>query len=130
MIQMNHLRITPGGVIFAAHINLGTTRRQFMASRKMRIRRGRKDLPSPTLTRRKAEAAQRLSDYIEDERLRLMRAISLLDTVRIAMEAMESDRVFARGEPLLSDVLPIARDAVNETINRLDSLALRPLIDG
>lgn len=100
-----------------------------MASRKTRAQRGRKDLPSSTPTGRKAEAAQRLSDYIDDERLRLMRAISLLDTVRLAMEAMERDRVFAQGEPLLSDVLPIARDAVNETINRLDSIKLRPLIE-
>ena len=70
-------------------------------------------------------AAECLRDYIEDERLRLMRATAVLDVMRIAME--EKDAGTEVDIPCYSDVARVARDLVNKSINNLDSVAIGPL---
>ena len=62
-----------------------------------------------------------IEDAIEEERARLMRAHSLLNCVAIAMDAEE---VSPKAGPHYPTLIETARDLVNESINRLDSMNL------
>ncbi|PZN31554.1 MAG: hypothetical protein DIU71_09640 [Proteobacteria bacterium] len=62
-----------------------------------------------------------LEDVIEDERLRLMKAHSILSCATIAMEEGHLDE---RG-PYYPAIIDLARDLIDETLRRLDSVKLR-----
>ena len=66
-----------------------------------------------------------LEELIEDERTRLMKARSVLGCVALAMEGDEQN-----SELDFIDIIELARNLINESINRLDSVNLRPLLDG
>jgi hypothetical protein len=62
-----------------------------------------------------------LEKIVEEERSRLVKAHAILNCVVIAME---DDGICAGGGPYYPAVIESARDLVNESINRLDSVGL------
>jgi hypothetical protein len=66
-------------------------------------------------------------DAIEEERHRLMKAEAILDCVLLAMA--ENDGC-GDSPPHYPSVLKIARDLVNQSIDQLDSVRLKPMIRG
>lgn len=69
-------------------------------------------------------AAMPLLEAIENERNRLMQAESLLDVVLAAMEGCEGEV----DGPHFPNVIELARDLVNASIDELDAVKLKPLI--
>ena len=69
-------------------------------------------------------AFEALEDTIEDERLRLLKARSVLSCVTLAMETSVDDR--DRQTPCYPVVIDLAADLVDEAIERLDSVNLQP----
>jgi hypothetical protein len=67
-----------------------------------------------------------LEDLIEAERARLMTAHSIMSCVAVAMEAEE---VGSGHGPYYPGLIELARDLVNESIGRLDTLAVAPLFE-
>lgn len=67
-----------------------------------------------------------VEDAIEDERARLMDAETILHCVVIAMN--ETDPSDTHG-PYYQNVIEVARDLVVESINRLDSVRMRPMLE-
>lgn len=65
-------------------------------------------------------------EALEDERSRLMEAEAVLNCVLVAMD--DDDGCNARG-PYYPSVIGLARDLVNQSINQLDSVRLRPMIE-
>lgn len=61
---------------------------------------------------------------IEEERARLMQVESLLDCLLAAMDKDGDDT----GDPYYPSVIELARELVNRTIEQLDSVKLKPLI--
>lgn len=62
---------------------------------------------------------------IEEERARLMQVESLLDCL---LAAMDNDGDDDAGDPYYPSVIELARELVNRTIEQLDSVKLKPLI--
>ena len=69
-----------------------------------------------------------LTQIIEGERARLMRVHSVLSCLTLAMDHMDYDESDPRG-PDCPLVIEIVRDLVQESIDRLDSVHVDPLID-
>jgi hypothetical protein len=67
-----------------------------------------------------------LEDAIEDERARLMDAESILHCVVIAMSEGDPADTHA---PYYQNVIGIAREILVESINRLDSVRMRPILE-
>lgn len=70
---------------------------------------------------------ENLEEAIEDERARLMRAHSILGCIALAMEG---DDGVNPARPYYPDLIELARDLVNESINSLESGKLQRLIGG
>jgi len=70
-------------------------------------------------TQESSTHVQRIEDVIDDERMRLMKAHSILQCVAIAMEA---EQVCAGAGPYWPSVIESALEMVNESIRRLDGL--------
>lgn len=67
-----------------------------------------------------------LHDAIEAERARLMEADSVLACLYVALDPMAED---ALKGPYFPDVVKIARKLLRKSIDQLDSVELRPLIE-
>lgn len=80
-------------------------------------RSSRRALPAGTPAMANLDA---LEETIEDERTRLMIAHSLLNCAAIAMEAED---VCTGDSPHYPSIVELARDLINRSINRLDSVA-------
>jgi hypothetical protein len=63
---------------------------------------------------------------LEAERTRLMKAESAL---RCALVAMDYDADFSADEPYYPNVVELARDLLRHSIDQLDSLRLRPMLE-
>lgn len=70
------------------------------------------------------QTAAGLEDRIEEERARLMRALSLLDGALLALEAAEEDGRGATDGPHCPTLIEMARELVNTSVNELDSVNL------
>lgn len=80
-----------------------------------------------------------LIEAIEEERHRLMKAEAVLNCVLLAMNdeqecidedgCEEDDECIEGHRPHYPSVLDVARDLVNQSINQLDSVRLRPMIE-
>lgn len=93
---------------------------------KPRARQGRNKNLKPALPSAAATSVpEALHEAIEDERARLMDAEAVLHCVMIALD--DDDRWNTHG-PYYQSVIGIARDLVTKTINRLDSVTLRPIL--
>lgn len=98
--------------------NMHTVRmNQNTKSMPTRIPRARQQLTAPELH------STELIEAIEAERCRLMKAQAVLKCALAAME-FESNA----DAPYYPDVLELAQDIVNQSIDQLDSIKLRPLI--
>ena len=91
-------------------------------------------LPSPrtidvSSDRSRSDSTQMLAliGAIENERDRLMTAESLLACVLAAMESYDTDDPDG---PYYPSVLELAREILNESLSKLDSAKLKPLIRG
>jgi hypothetical protein len=71
-------------------------------------------------------ATQALKDIIEEERTRLMTAESVLECAMLAMDETDHDQ--AQG-PYYQNVIGVARDLILQSIDRLDSVRLGPMLD-
>lgn len=69
-------------------------------------------------------ALEALEDTVEDERLRLLKARSVLSCITLAMETSADSQ--DRQSPYYPIVIDLAADLVNEAIERLDSVNLQP----
>ncbi len=69
-------------------------------------------------------SAGALEEIIEEERARLMKARSILGCVMLAMEGNDEGPC----ELDFPDIIELARSLINESINRLDSVNLRPFL--
>jgi len=87
-------------------------------SPRTRSRSGVKSTSAPSQDAGKVSMPSSLEDAIEDERSRLMRAHSILGCVTLAMEGDEGANLT---RPYYPDLIELARDLVNESINALDS---------
>jgi hypothetical protein len=67
-----------------------------------------------------------IEEAIEDERGRLMKAEAILHCVAIAMDESEGDNTRA---PCYQAALSVARDLLVQSINRLDTVRVRPMLD-
>lgn len=70
------------------------------------------------------EAAPDLLEFIEEERDRLMQAESLLECVLVALDAEDG----ATDSAYFPSVIAMARELMGRSIDRLDSIRLRPLL--
>jgi hypothetical protein len=82
---------------------------------------------SPFRSRRAgiSPAAAALEHAIEQERARLMKAHAVLGCVVLALDSESRNEP---GRPYYPVVVELARDLVNESINRLDSVNIYPLL--
>ena len=80
----------------------------------------------PTISDRNKAIGNRsaLEDIIEEERTRLMKARSILGCVALAMEGNDEGSC----ELDFPDIIELAGSLINESINRLDSVNLRPFL--
>lgn len=69
------------------------------------------------------EQSIELIEIIETERSRLMKAQAILNCALVAMECEGNANA-----PYYPDVLQLAQELVNQSIDQLDSLRLRPMI--
>ncbi len=77
-------------------------------------------------TANKAPHRPSLHEAIEAERSRLLRAHSLLNCLYLALEnpdGSDPDR-----QVYCPDIVDMVRDIVQESVNRLDSVSMRPLV--
>lgn len=82
---------------------------------------------TPTRNRRAGSTLKHslgLIEAIEAERSRLMKVESILNCALVAMDCEEE----ANG-PYYPDILQLAQELVNQSIDQLDSLKLRPMIE-
>lgn len=68
-----------------------------------------------------------LHDAIETERGRLSQAQSMLECLHMAME--NADDCGSKSGTYYPDVIEVAMDLVRESVRRLDSLYIRPLVN-
>lgn len=85
-----------------------------------------RDEPASGSTPDSPSLPEDLEEAIEDERSRLMRAHSILGCITLALEG---DDGVGPNRPYYPDLIELARDLVNESINGLDSNKLRRFID-
>jgi hypothetical protein len=71
-------------------------------------------------------ASATLEDAIEAERARLMTAEAILHCVVIAMDETDDDNT---DSPHYQSLVNLARDLVVQSIDQLDSVRLRPMLD-
>jgi hypothetical protein len=88
---------------------------------KDRPHRKRSKIPSRAQS---IEGRNTLQDIIEDERTRLMKVRSILGCVVLAMEGSDGHAC----ELDFPDILELTRSLINESINHLDSVNLRPFL--
>jgi hypothetical protein len=87
----------------------------------------RKDLVRQASERADALAtAEALKRIIEEERVRLMSAESILECAMLAMD--ETDHEQANG-PYYQNVIGVARDLILKSIDQLDSVRLAPMLE-
>jgi hypothetical protein len=82
--------------------------------------------PSAVVQSSSLAAVQVLKDLIEEERTRLMTAESVLECAMLAMDETDHDQ--AQG-PYYQNVIGVARDLILQSIDRLDSVRLGPMLD-
>ncbi|MGC3981011.1 MAG: hypothetical protein QM808_07130 [Steroidobacteraceae bacterium] len=70
-----------------------------------------------------AKCSVELIDVIETERARLMKAQAILNCALVAMECENT-----AGATYYPDALQVAQELLNQSIDQLDSLRLRPMI--
>jgi hypothetical protein len=68
-----------------------------------------------------------LEDAIENERTRLMTAEAVL---HCAVIAMDDECEYAAGRPHYPTLVALARDLIKQSIDQLDSLRLRQMLEG
>jgi len=91
---------------------------------KTRSRQDRRARQTPSQTSCPLALAH-LQEAVDSERMRLMKAHSLLQCIALALESAGAGKPVGASGPYFPDVVDLASELVRESINRLDPVLLR-----